>query len=321
MSSRAIFGLPGLFTVTPPAGRERFFWDLGFRWIIRQAQNDVQIQPYDLSSWRDVGFKTGVWGVTYDAANFARDGHALAAQANKAGPNGGPCDLLLIDAEECLKNADPAPLINALADYAGPKGLSTLGAASGLNVFPIHYAAFLAAGYDVFPQAYYGWALEYEPKHCLEHAARAGIPRDRLHLTIDSSGENQPPPVGLGHGVSASEWVALWSQAGIGTSDASVFMAEFDYDYAGLRPILALPAPAQPAPLPPPPAPAPTPTPNATRTAMLKLGNAQEAVWRNAGYSDDRIRNQRIGLADQILRLGDSSFAARRADIRKALGL
>jgi hypothetical protein len=233
---------PGLFTVTPRDESAQHFYDIGFRWIIRQAQNDVQIQPFDLSAWRNVGFKTGVWGVTYDAANFARDGHALATQANQAGPNGAPCDLLLIDAEECLKNADPAPLIQALAAFKGPKGLSTLGAASGDNVFPINYKAFLDAGYDIYPQAYYGWALEYEPAHVIDHAKRAGIPLDRLHLTIDSSGENQPAPVGLGRGVQAAEWVSL-VQATVSHGyragpDISVFMQEFDYDYAALKPIL-----------------------------------------------------------------------------------
>lgn len=73
---------------------------------------------------------------------------------------------------------------------------STLGAATGTNVYPFDYGAFLSRGWDIMPQAYPQQSPEYwlkpqgvngQPGYqqgTVEHSIRAGIPIARFHPTI-----------------------------------------------------------------------------------------------------------------------------------------
>lgn len=207
-------------------------------WVVQQAQNGDQLhKDVDLESWRSAGFKTrGVWGVTYSPGNFVRDGKAIGQRARETSST-----IAILDAEECLKNADPRPLIQAaMNEFVGPWALTTYGAASGTNIFPIDYKAFVDAGWDILPQAYRQISPEYAPKRCIEHmkqvAARDGINEllilKRTHLMIYTSmtaSDINTPVTGI-------EQVALLHAAGVG-KDVSIFMPEYEYDYEALRPI------------------------------------------------------------------------------------
>lgn len=235
---KSMFSGPGLFTDSQ-ASEERattFAQLLGEgRWVAQQAQNGSTLsKPVDLPAWVNAGFIEGVWGVTYAPGDFVRDGAALAQRAIETGSK-----FLIIDAEECLKNIDPTPLIKALSVFTGPKALSTYGAASGLNIFPINYKAFIDAGYDILPQAYKQITPEYAPLRCIEHmkqvADRDGLNESlvlsRTHLTIYTT--NTASDVKTT--VTAKENVALLNEAGVGR-DVSLFMPEYDgYGYDDLR--------------------------------------------------------------------------------------
>lgn len=300
----SVWDSPGGFCDSPNPSSPQRFWDLGYRWIIQQAQNDTQIKPVDLSVWKEANFKTGVWGVTYDVKNFARDGAALAKRANDT-----VADLCVIDAEECLKNTDPAALIAALAAYPGPKALSTLGGASGQNIFPIDYEAFLDAGYDILPQAYVSLAPEYGFAECLAHmlrvAARDGLDPNmvlaRTHLSFYSSPSDFTPPQRVYTG---AEQAAMLQAAGYATPDVSAFIYEFQqFDYEAMGVITLQKAP------PPPPTNGPT-----TRKAVLPLLDAQVARWKTAGVDPYK---QAIGLADAVMR----APAKKQKEVRAALGI
>jgi len=247
----AIWRQPGLFTDAASGGsRPVSFWqERGYKWIIQQAQNVIDpngsnalnMKPISIENFRSAGFKVGMWGCTYNAKDFKRDGEAMLSQALKYN-----CELLVVDAEECLKNADPTPLIQAVAPFKGIKALSTLGAAYPPNVFPIRYDLFLAAGFDILAQAYTNYTPYYRPALCVDHAARARIPLERHHLTVDFSGYSA-----YANGqVSAQQWKVQLEEARIHSdqaydynyngNDVSIFMSEFgsDDDYRTLDSIL-----------------------------------------------------------------------------------
>lgn len=325
-SDQAFWDRAGLFTDTPnPGGPEfaRKLAGLGYSWVIQQAQNGpdnpdptlpATVKPIDLSIYAGLpdglAFDPGSWGVSYYTQNFQRDGHALAEQALS---NGSRC--LMIDLEFAITSApappdDVAAMIRELAAFPGPKGISVLGAASGHNHYPVDVDPWLAAGFHFFPQAYYQLAYEYEPGHCIEHWAELGVPLERIHLTLYNSPSDFQPDTtkAPGRPIGAAEYVALLVACDYATPDISIFMPEleFGYGYDILGRITMQHSP-------------PSPPSNATetRTAMLGLGNAQEQRWP---ASIDK-HNQRIGLADDILRMPDAKFRTQRAAIRTAVGV
>lgn len=226
----AIWREPGLLTDANGARDANWLVNHGFKWIVGQAQNDWQVKSVGLQQFKNAGMKVGVWGVVYDRDNFRQQGQMLANLAREMS-----ADLLVIDAEECLKNADPTPLIEGLSEFSGDKALTTLGAAVEPWVFPIRYDLFLAAGYDILAQAYVNAAPEYEPYLCVDHAVRAGIPLHRHQLMVDFSSE------GMGHidGATWAQKILRARQESInhgydpGTHNVSVFMSEFgsEQDY------------------------------------------------------------------------------------------
>jgi len=302
--SVSVFDTPGLLTDVQLARSPQSFFDRGYRWIVRQAQNDSQVKDGSLPDYRAAGFKTGVWGVSYSVGTLARDAALLTAQAKGVG-----ADLLVWDVEECLKGADRATVGNALGTFAafkGEKALTTLGLIAG-NV-PIDL--FLTSGWHVLPQAYWhptsgddgaGNSTTLRPDLCVAQAQRVGVPLDRLHLMINSGG-----PLTVAEHVQALDTVPFV------TPDISVFMAEFGPDtlYDELRRITMRLAQSVPTPV--------SPDAASTRAEITRLAVAYEKAQQASGNDPSRTR---IRTARAVIQCADAVWTSAGPVIREALGL
>ena len=300
-----VFDTPGLLTDVQVARNPQSFFDRGYRWIVRQAQNDVQVKDGSLPAYRAAGFKTGVWGVSYSVATLSRDALLLTAQAKDVG-----ADLLVWDVEECLKGADRPTVASALETFAafkGEKALTTLGLIAG-NV-PIDL--FLKSGWHVLPQAYWhptsgddgaGNSTTLRPDLCVAQAQRVGVPLDRLHLMINSGGPLTP-----------SEHLQALNTVPFVTPDISVFMAEFGPDalYDELRRItMRLAAPTTPTPV--------SPDAASTRAEIIRLAVAYETAELAKGNDASRTR---IRTARAVIQAPDPIWTSAGPAVRTALGL
>lgn len=304
----SVFDFPGVLTDTAHPRTEDFWVDHGYLWVARQAWNEG---PKDGSLSYTTALARGVWGVSYDDTDFLGDAFGIVKQANLAGAS-----FLIWDAEECLKDAHPALLTGALAafdGFAGEKALSTLGAASGQNIYPIDYKAFLDRGWHILPQAYYsptpdsgGNSPDYLPQLCIDHMARyayrAGLDPVavllKTHLTVNTAGP-----------LDENTLVSTLAAADFSSPDVSVFMGEAGLDsvYDKLKEVTMRPALGVDA----------TST-KATIHAAALAYEADQAARGNDTHTT-RIRVAR-GVVDSI-DIGANGWTAAGPKCRTALGL
>ena len=62
-----------------------------------------------------------------------------------------------------------------------PAALTTMGGATGPWVYPFDYTSWRLRGFALLPQAYLSISTAYCPSCTVDHAARAGYPRSRVH--------------------------------------------------------------------------------------------------------------------------------------------
>jgi hypothetical protein len=202
----------------------------GWKGIVFQAQNDTLVRDFDLRVARAAGLSPGVWGCTYDAANFFRDGKVLGQQAVKLG-----ADFVHVDCEFAAKNTRGGgmkPIIDGLraGGWQGSVSLNTFGAPSNPrtaenpngNDFAMDVESFLAAGGGVICQAYLNENDVYDPKLCVAYWRAVGVPADKINVMIELA----PAPPGAqyqGRRLAGSQWLPYLGSAGA-TTNVSVFM-------------------------------------------------------------------------------------------------
>jgi hypothetical protein len=304
-----VFDQAGLFTdadgrsatMTPQR-----FHDLGYRWIVAQAQNGAAVKPVDLGAYRALEFAIGPWGVSYEQENLARDARALLAAATSM-----RADVLVWDLEQVLKGCPREVLEEALGildAFPGVKAVSVLGASSDGSPFPIAIDVFLAHGWDVLAQAYVAWATCYNPVNCVAQWVGAhDVPVERFHLTLDSSSESRAvADGGMGRAATPEELLALLRDTRITSPDVSVFMAEYgdDHFYTTIAEVTMQQTPQDAA---------------STKAAVYALVDAQVARWRANGLSETKIAAQRITVAEQLLKTTDAEWTVARPKIQAAL--
>jgi hypothetical protein len=281
----------------------------GYKWITFQAQNDAQIRDYDLNPARGAGLTPGVWGVSYNAATFHRDGHALGQQAVKLG-----AQHVTMDVEMAAKDTRPGglkPVIDGLraGGWAGPVNLNTMGPPANpqVNDYAIDTQSFLDTGGGILTQAYANETDTFTPELAVQYWTRVGIPRDRLNLTISlypAESDKQYP----GRRYDGAKWVELLQAAG--WDDAiSIFMAEAATD-ADLQALDAITLATST----PPPDPSPV---AANRGAALRFLADSIAYWRDKHLAEETLQRQRQTLAWRLLNMPETR--ANQIALRDAL--
>lgn len=231
---------PGLFTDQQNPYDLAALVRHGFRWMAFQVQNDTQVIDRNLAAPRGVGLLPAVWGVTYDQANFYRDGELLGRQADRLG-----AAAVIVDAEECLKftraQRGAQPIVDGVRDggWTGPVHLSTLGAPANwaVNDFAMDTDSFTATGGGVLPQAYLNDASEYHPDFCVAYWKRVGLADSQLNVT----GALYTGKLGR---INGAQWVLLLNGAGV-RRNFSMYMAQHgtEPDYEALEALAKAPAP------------------------------------------------------------------------------
>ena len=195
----------------------------GWRWVALQATDGAYRQyelllPRWLAAARASGLAVCGWGMLL--AEPEREAELAAAVVREHG-----LDCWIANAEAYYKADDPvgdwgrstrfvARFRELLPDL--PAALSTYGAAPAPWVLPIDYAAWLAGGFDLLPQAYLyegeGGSPLYSPANAVAHALRAGYPLERVHLTVglygEWTGQRYAPLVARSGTTGVSVWVA-----------------------------------------------------------------------------------------------------------------
>jgi hypothetical protein len=148
-------------------------------------ENQAWVASPKPKPYRDLGIKVGGWAW---CQGFKPETEAATAATWISGWG---LDLWIANGEEAWKGNDqPERYADELGEQLGLRKLSTpvawsvLGAASGTNVYPFDYQAFLSRGWQILPQAYPSQAPEYDLPSVIAHAKRAGIPLNMLHPTI-----------------------------------------------------------------------------------------------------------------------------------------
>lgn len=266
---------------------------LGYESIQYQAQNGHLTYEYDLSVAGAAGMRPEVWGVSYNQADFRRDGLLLGAKAVKLGAR-----RVVVNAEMCAKFTrrmrGMRPIVEALreAGWTGPVDLSTLGSPIDplAHDFEIDTQTFLETGGTIYAQAYVNAHGEYHPARCVQYWTRF-VPRERLNLTLglyDATSE--------GGGRLTGAWYAEALKALSWGRGISIFMPELMlptdlFDLGGIT----LPAPE--------PEPQPDVSPAANRVEAMRLCDEAVELWRSEGLREDVIDIQRLTLAWRVLNM------------------
>jgi hypothetical protein len=131
--------------------------------------------------YKNAGIKVGGWG-------WCQGFHAMIeADVADTYQRAWNLDFWIANGEEAWKNNTQPEIFSDTINGHNPTlpvGWSTLGAASGKNVFPFMYASFTNRGYHILGQSYPQETADYELSKCLDHAERAGIPKRYFHYTI-----------------------------------------------------------------------------------------------------------------------------------------
>ncbi|MBA2633464.1 MAG: hypothetical protein H0U86_10785 [Chloroflexi bacterium] len=216
----------------------------GYEWVMLQAQNDTARRGYDMSRVRAAGLKPCVWGVSYVAANFYRDGWWLAERALQLG-----ADELCMDIEMAAKftrGGGLRPLVKGVRDagWTGPVHLNTMGPPYNVDVndYEIDVETILETGGGIFTQAYYNETNAFHPTLAVRYWTRVGVPLDRLNVSISlypSESDKEKPRNKL----SGADYLPLLQDAGV-KRNLSIFMGQVltEDDMRALDP-LALPPP------------------------------------------------------------------------------
>lgn len=297
-----IIPVPGLKTVSERdyahcAQRRR----AGYEWVSFQVQNDTSVRSYDLAPAKSAGLDAGCWGVSYDAANFHRDGKALAEQTLKVGGQH-----LIGDIEMAAKNTRATrglrPYIDGVraGGWTGPVHLNTMGPPANpeVNDYQIDLESFLETGGGILTQAYANETDLFTPELAVAYWTRVGVPKDRLNLTISlmpAEADKQYP----GRRYDGATYLQLLKDAGWTHRAISIFLDEgmTDEDETELKPITA--------PLPPP---ATSPIAENRQVALDHLADSV-AYWRNdADLTEQAVARQRQTIAWRVLNVKQTTF-------------
>lgn len=231
-----MFKTPGLLTDQANAYSLSSLVTHGYEWYSYQVVNP-NLSPvlidYDLTNAKNAGMKNvGVWGISYNQADFFRDGKWLGEQAVKLG-----AQHVMADIEECLKFTRPdrsaQPYINGVraGGWTGPVHLTTLGAPVNplVNDYGMDVDSFLQTGGGIFPQEYYNEYVEYRPDLCNLYWTRIGVDPIRINHMIALYG-------GIRGRIDGAGWVSLLQAAGA-HRNISVYMAQHgnETDYLALE--------------------------------------------------------------------------------------
>lgn len=218
------------------------FKESGIDAINFQAQNGPTTKDFFADRARAAGLRAEVWGVTYAAGDFVRDGKLLGEQAVKHGVQS-----VTMNAEQVAKGTRPTRGLQPIVDgvraggFMGPVSLNTLG--SPFNPLEHDFAmdteSFLETGGGVAVQAYYNAYPEYHPSNCATYWLRF-VPKDRLNLTLglyDPSSESGRPQL---RGADYVPMVQMAQAIGLPPRAISIFLPEtmFPTDLAELAPLL-----------------------------------------------------------------------------------
>jgi hypothetical protein len=258
--------------------------DAGLVWVAPQTWNRGS-QPFSLDAIHAAGLAAPVWGVTYNAADFAADGDGLAFSAL------GAKDGLIIDAEVVLDNADPTALWQHLDHYTGPKALSCEGNGTDPDKWPlpVNVKGAVDRGYVAQPQAYYNAADFLTPANAIFEWTGHGFAADRIApcIGLHVSESNMPKP---NNRLPFSAYVPLLEAAGCGRRFSIFADSDItDQDFADIKSYLSKHPPAPVA-----------PTAAATRTTMENAAKA----W-DAGHATPQPTS-RIDLARRIVAAGNT---------------
>jgi len=185
-------------------------------------------RDFDLGPARNAGCSPGVWGVTYNAADFRRDGETLGKQAVKLG-----AEHVQMDVEEAAKftraSRGMKPIVDGIraGGWAGPVHLNTMGAPDGDgDDYQVDVQSFLETGGGVISQDYYNESMTFSPFRGVAYwCGKCGVPKDRYSSMIGlhiSAPDKRRPNLRL----SGAEWLPLLVSAGI-RRNVSIFMTEF----------------------------------------------------------------------------------------------
>lgn len=255
----------------------------------------LQPRPVDLARFAAAGMKVGPWGSILDGnvaspAALARFAAKLLEQATAM-----KASLLVVDGEQAMKGADPAPLIQALAPFTGAKIFLTLGAAANGWTHPIAYRQFVDADWTIEQAAYWyppggpgpdGTSGDYRPDLDEAHAVRAGIPLDRCRMTLYVAGP-----------ASMASLVAELERTHVGRA-VTAFMAErgSPAEWDVLAGYLANAKPPVP-PTPLPELPPQHPTPLEHKQAAIDELKAAVVAWRANKVGEPSIRGTHVWKA------------------------
>lgn len=292
--SDVIAPVPVLMTIRDlPSNLLKLFKDHGYDGITYQAQNSDTWRDFDLTPACAVRLSPGVWGVTYSAADFFRDGKILGSQAVRLG-----AEHVTMDIEFAAKftraNRGLMPVIDGIraGGWMHAVNLNTMGPPVNhmVNDYEIDLQSFLDTGGGIFTQCYANENDWFTPQNGMEYFMRVGVPADRINITISlypAEADKQYP----GRKYTGADYVPLLQAAGV-KRNLSIFMAEI-MDDADLSALDTFTKTVEPEP--------PQPTVPENREAMLQAAQGSIAIWRSKQKPEVDIQLERQTLAWRAL--------------------